>query len=180
MKGKRSKGKRKEEEREENPGEKIEGKGYFCWQYSQGLIIPSWEHHFGHDIEECCLLHSQCLQNLNITGMATILSKCFHLLTLGRARLIINQYLHEKKTPKNVETIEGKKISISDCLMERDHLQPEATLSYIQIGTGISSLKAIVIFLWKINSVFCSSVSKFLYFQSCLSDGRTRKYTCGH
>lgn len=41
MKGKRSKGKRKEEEREENPGEKIEGKGYFCWQYSQGLIIPS-------------------------------------------------------------------------------------------------------------------------------------------
>jgi hypothetical protein len=41
MKGKRSKGKRKEEEREENAGEKIEGKGYFCWQYSQGLIIPS-------------------------------------------------------------------------------------------------------------------------------------------
>ena len=41
MKGKRSKGKRKEEEREENLGEEIEGKGYFCWQYSQGLITPS-------------------------------------------------------------------------------------------------------------------------------------------
>ena len=110
MKGKRSKGKRKEEEREENLGEEIEGKGYFCWQYSQGLIIPSWDHHFGHDIEEeCWLLHSQCLQNLNITGMATILSKCFHLLTLGRARLIINQYLHEQKHQRMLRQLRDRK-----------------------------------------------------------------------
>ena len=87
----------------------IEGKGYFCWQYSQGLIIPSWEHHFGHDIEECWLLHSQCLQNLNITGMATILSKCFHLLTLGRARLIINQYLHEQKHQRMLRQLRDRK-----------------------------------------------------------------------
>lgn len=58
---------------------------------------------------------------------------------------------------KHNETTEGHEISFDGCLMEGNHLQPDASLSNFQIVIGISSLKIYCYFI-------CYILNELLYF----------------